>query len=134
MVRFVWHNFPVVGDESVLAAQAAACAGDEGKFWEFHDKLFEEQRGENQGAFASEKLTRFAEELGIDSQQVRKCLEPNVELESLRAQMEAGENRGVRSTPTVFVNGERASYPMNYDYLRNAVDRLLKQPQQTGSG
>ena len=54
-VRLVYRDFAFLGEESFRSAEAARCAGDQGKFWEYHDYLFEHQSGENQGAFADEK-------------------------------------------------------------------------------
>ena len=66
-VKLVWHDFPWIGQESRQAAQAARCAGAQGKFWEYHDYLYQHQRGENQGQFSAENLRRFAGDVGLDA-------------------------------------------------------------------
>lgn len=57
--NFVYKHLAFLGQESVFAAVAAECAADQGKFWEYHDYLFEHQNGENQGAFNKDKLDRI---------------------------------------------------------------------------
>jgi len=74
--RFVYHPVAFFGRESADAANAAYCArevgGDEG-FFKMHDKLFENQQGENRGAFAIDNLKRFAQEIGLDTQTFNQC-------------------------------------------------------------
>jgi protein-disulfide isomerase len=64
-INFVYRDFTFLGPESVEAAQAARCAADQGKFWQYHDYLFSHQMGENQGAFATPNLKTFAVTLGL---------------------------------------------------------------------
>ena len=66
-VKFVYRDFAFLGPESIKAAEAARCAGDQGKFWEYHDYLFSHQNGENQGGFADPKLKSFAVGLGLNA-------------------------------------------------------------------
>ena len=61
--------------ESDMAAEAAACAGDQGKFWEYHDTIFANQFGENQGAYSMERLAKMAEMNGLDMGQFTSCFE-----------------------------------------------------------
>ena len=58
-VSLVYKHLPFLGQESAFVAVAAECAADQGKFWQYHDYLFEHQQGENQGAFTKEKLIGF---------------------------------------------------------------------------
>lgn len=62
---FDFRDFAFLGRESFDAALAARCAGGQGKFWPYHDKIFENQNGENQGVFSLENLKRFAIDLGL---------------------------------------------------------------------
>ena len=66
-VRFVYRHLAFLGNESTWAAEASECAEDQGRFWDYHDKLFDEQRGENQGAYSKDNLKRFAAEIGLDT-------------------------------------------------------------------
>src|SRR3990167_2108621 len=62
----VWRDFAFLGEESFRAAEAARCAGEQNKFWEYHDYLFNNQRGENEGAFSDSILKSFAKTLKLD--------------------------------------------------------------------
>jgi len=64
-VKLVSRDFAFLGDESLRAAEAARCAGDQGKFWEYHDYLFTHQNGENKGNFSNLNLKTFAKALGL---------------------------------------------------------------------
>lgn len=121
-VRFVWRDFAFLGPESVWAAEAAACAADQGKFWEYHDKLFAEQGGENQGAFAKANLERFAAELGLDAAAFDRCLTSNQHLARVEQERATGTREGVDATPTIFVNGQKYVGPPTYDRLRALID------------
>lgn len=64
-VQYIYRDFAFLGPESVKASEAARCAADQGKFWEYHDYLFTHQNGENQGNFSSLNLKLFAKEVGL---------------------------------------------------------------------
>ena len=64
-IKLVSRDFAFLGDESLKAAQAARCAGDQGKFWEYHDYLFTHQKGENQGNFSTLNLKTYAQALKL---------------------------------------------------------------------
>lgn len=64
-IRFVHRDFAFLGNESTVAAEAARCAGDQGKFWEYHDYLYNHQNGENRGNFSNINLKSFANNLGL---------------------------------------------------------------------
>jgi len=102
-VRFVYRHFAFLGTESVWAAEAAECAGEQGKFWEYHDILFANQRGENEGAFAIDRLKAFARDLGLDGAAFDACLDGERYLAKVQADRAAGQAQGVRSTPTIVV-------------------------------
>jgi protein-disulfide isomerase len=119
----------VVGPESVLAAEAAECAADQGQFFPYHDLLFQNQGPENAGFVTGERLTEFAGQLRLDTNQFTECLTSH-KYQELVAQG-TGEARalGVRGTPTVFVNGRLAKNPLDLDEFRSIVlDELKRRP------
>lgn len=73
-MKFVWRNFENYGSESQDSAVAAHCAGEQDKFWEYHDMLYVNQRGINTGAFTTSNLLRFASELGLERAPFETCL------------------------------------------------------------
>ena len=99
----MFKNFPLRNHKLALpAAQAALAAGKQGKFWEYHDKVFE-----NYNKLSDELLEQFAKDLGLDMDRFRKE-RGNPEITSLiNRDLREGSRIGVRGTPTIFVNGKR---------------------------
>lgn len=123
-VRFVYHDFAWIGEESRLAAQAARCAHHQGKYWEYHDHLFNNQRGENQGRFAKGNLKQFASGLGLRSSDFDGCLDAGADIAGIREQVRAANGMGIRSTPHLRLNGKQIA-PGPYDQVARAIDAEL---------
>lgn len=68
-------HFPFLGQESSWAAAASECAAEQGKFWEYHAKLFGSQGGENNGAFNKDKLKGYAADMGLDKAKFNECMD-----------------------------------------------------------
>ena len=102
----------ILGEESEMAAQAAECANDQGRFWEFHDTLYANQRGERKGAFSRENLKRFAEALGLDTAAFDSCLDSGRYASTVRNDTEAARQMGITSTPTILVNGRAVPWDL----------------------
>lgn len=106
-VFFTYRDFPFLGQESFDGAVAMRVAEEmDGKFWDYHDVIFFNQDGENQGAFAADRLADMAELVGLDREQFLAELDDPKYLEAVSAELSEGQDRGVNSTPTLFVNGE----------------------------
>ena len=101
--KLIFKNLAFIGQESRWAAEAALCAGDQGKFWEYHNKLYEEQNGENKGAFKVENLKRFAQEIGLNQGEFNTCFDEGTYTGQVADEMDEAERRGVNATPTFFV-------------------------------
>ncbi len=102
-VKFVFKNLAFLGKESTGAANAALCAKEQNKFWEYHDKLYGSQQGENQGAFSIDKLKMFAGDLGLNVNQFNRCLDsqkynPQVQVDNAEA-----ARLGFNSTPSTAI-------------------------------
>jgi protein-disulfide isomerase len=105
-VKFVWHDYTWIGDESVEAAQAARCAGRQGKFWAYHDYLYTHQRGENIGTFATNNLLDFAASLGLDQSAFNECMQVGPDIPAIFDALRDGVSRGVAVTPSFLINGD----------------------------
>jgi protein-disulfide isomerase len=105
-VRVVFNHYILVGEESTRAAEASECANDQGKFWEYAATLFNNQAGENQGAFADAKLEGFAQQLSLNMDQFKQCMIERPHLTKVQSSTQNGAQRGVNSTPTLFVNNQ----------------------------
>jgi len=124
-INFVYKHSAFLGQESIWAAQAAECAADQGKFWEYHDLLFNKQNGENGGTFTKENLIKFAQELKLDATKFDPCLNNDVTLERVKADTLEGRNAGVTGTPTFFINGKPLVGAQPLQTFQQQIDGLL---------
>lgn len=125
-VRFAYFNFAFLGPESNWAAEAAECASDQNKFWEYHDKLYASQAGENQGAFNKDNLKKFAEELALDTSTFDECLDSGKYTQLVQDESSLASSIGVRSTPTFLINGQAVVGAQPYEIFQQTIDSLLK--------
>lgn len=125
-VRLGYWNFAFLGDESTWAAEAAECAADQDKFWEYHDILYASQSGENQGAFNKDNLKKFAEELGLDPQTFNECLDSGKYTSLIQDDTSTSSALGVQSTPTFLINGQGVVGAQPFEVFQQTIDSLLK--------
>jgi protein-disulfide isomerase len=125
-VRFVFRHFAFIGDESTWAAESSECAAAQGRFWDYHDKLFAEQAGENQGAFSRDNLKRFAAELGLDTGQFNECLDSGQYKSQVRDAYRDAQRRRINSTPAILVDGQLIQNGSDYQVLQAAVEAALR--------
>jgi len=122
-VRFVFRHFPLVDvhPHALLAAQAAEAASAQGKFWQMHDLLFE-----NQTHLKAQHLHSYAERLGLDMTRYTAEMDDEIYLQRVREHLESGRQSGVRGTPTFFVNGRLYDVSFGLRALFDAVEEALK--------
>ncbi len=113
-VYFIYRSFGLfIGPESQAAAEAAYCAGDENKYWEFHDILFANHTGENVGDYSDRKLQAFAGKVGLNMDAFNSCLNSGKYAERATQDGIDAQAAGINSTPsfliTYVVNGEPRS-------------------------
>lgn len=99
-----------------LAAMAAECAAAQGKFWEYHDTLFD-----NQPSFSRDELLGYADDLGLDRARFTACLDSDAPRAAIRQDVAAGTKLGVESTPTLFLNGRTVRGALRGDTLGYAI-------------
>ena len=124
-VKFAFRHYAFLGQESNFAAEASECANEQGKFWEFHDYLFKNQQGENQGAFTKDKLKGFAATLGLNSLQFNACLDGGKYTKAVTDDLAAGQKAGVSGTPTTFVNGQTVVGAQPFSAFKTLIDQEL---------
>lgn len=124
-VKFAYRHFAFLGEESNWAAEASECANEQGKFWQYHDFLFKNQNGENQGAFTKDKLKGFAANLGLNTTQFNSCLDSGKFVSRVTDDTSAGQVAGVTGTPTIFVNGQALVGAQPYSALKAVIDQEL---------
>jgi protein-disulfide isomerase len=130
-VYYVFHNFPFIDrgnwdtpkKESHQAANAAMCAADQGRFWDYHDILFANWTGENVGDFNDNRLVAYAQALKLDMASFNTCFKANTHQAQIDADFAEGTTMNVTGTPTVFVNNKEVtpgSVP-TYQQIQQAI-------------
>ncbi len=109
--------------ESDQASNAAMCAAEQGRFWDYHDILYENWNGENRGAFSDARLLLFAEDIDLDMDAFEQCFRENRYESVIQADFVAGIERNIPGTPTVFVNDVRV--PTRYEDIAAAIEAAL---------
>jgi len=123
-VRVVFRQFPLaMHPNAQKAAQAALCANDQGKFWQMHDEMFNDQAG-----LAPEGLKAKAKKIGLNSQTFDACLDGDKHADQIKADMDAGQAAGVQGTPAMFVNGVFINGAVPVDDITKVIDQELKHP------
>jgi protein-disulfide isomerase len=123
-VKIVYRHFAFLGLESQWAAEASECADEEGKFWEFHDRLFASQAGENRGTFSKDNLKRIGATLGL-SPSFAACVDSGRYAQRVRDETQAGQTKDVRATPTLFVQERKIEGAATFDELKAIIDALI---------
>jgi protein-disulfide isomerase len=122
--KVVFRQFAFIGDESQWAAQASECANAQNKFWVFADYVFSHQAGENKGAFSIDNLKGFAKQVGLDTNAFNACLDSGKYQAVVQQETTEGQQRGVRATPTFFVNGQRLEGLLPVNQFASMIDSL----------
>jgi protein-disulfide isomerase len=120
-VRFVFRHFPLpFHQDAHLASQAAVAAGEQGKFFEYHDMLFK-----NQQKLAKASLEEYAKKLGLDLNKFKKALDSKSFAKTVDDDIALGKQVAVQGTPTMFLNGERIANPTDFAGLSKQIDQAL---------
>jgi len=131
-VLFVFKNFPLdkscnKGMQQELhkfactTAKLARCAGQLGKFWDFHDKAYAEQANLN-----NETAKNWAKSLGLSDLQIDQCLSSKDILAKIEEDISIGEKAGVNGTPAIFINGRKYNGNPSYSELKSVIERELR--------
>ena len=101
--NFVFRDFPLNGPDSVLAAEAAYCAGDQNEYWQYHDELYKNWAGEKTGWVNQKSLDKFATTVGLDLNTFDKCMSDNKYEQKVLDNQKFGENIGIDGTPSFII-------------------------------
>ena len=104
-VKMIFKDFNIIGPDSVNASHGAHCADDQGLFWEYHDILYNNWNGENNGWASSENLFKFAQEIGLNMEEWTNCMKNSEHSEIIIASNDDARALGLTGTPAFFVIG-----------------------------
>lgn len=120
-VKFVYRDFPLsFHPQAQAAAEAAECADEQGKFWEMHDKIFQ-----NQQSMSEESYKKWAEEIGLDTEKFNNCLDTGKYAQEVQKDFQDGQKAGVSGTPTFFINGKKIVGAQPYQVFQQAIEAEL---------
>jgi len=122
-VRLVFRDFPLSFNQyAQKAAEASECADEQGKFWEYHAKLFE-----NQNALDIDSLKQYARDLGLDITRFNECLDSGKMTQEVQKDFNDGLQYGVGGTPTFFINGIKLIGAQPYSAFERLIEQELNQ-------
>ncbi len=135
-IKLAYKELAFEGDRSEWAAEAVRCANDQGKFWEYHDKIFAAREASNgTEVYEKESLKKFAKELGLDECEFNLCLDSGKYTEEIQKETQAGFDKGINGTPTTLFNGkivkevfdgqEQSLGAMPYDLFKTKIEEAL---------
>jgi len=104
-VKMIFKDYNIIGPDSINASHGAHCANDQGLFWEYHDILYSNWTGENNGWASSENLGKFAQEIGLDMDVWSECMVNAIHSQTILASNKDAKNLELTGTPAFFVIG-----------------------------
>jgi protein-disulfide isomerase len=123
-VSFEFRDLAFLGDDSVTAARAAACAVEQDGFWRYHDTIYANHYGENLGNLSESRLLKMAELSGLDRDRIASCLDDDATAAEVQAMHQEATELGVNSTPSFVLNGELIPW-QGWDALKQTLDATL---------
>lgn len=104
-VKMIFKDYTIIGQDSINAAHAAHCAQEMGKFWEYHDVLYNHWTGENNGWASSQNLFEFAKQIGLDQKDFNACMSEARQVSIIKGSVSDAKTLGLTGTPGFFIIG-----------------------------
>ncbi len=124
-VRLVYKQFPILGQESLTAAEASECAAEQDGFWEYHDRVFEDQ-ATKRSSLTTEKLVGFAGDIGLDEPSFQTCLSEKRHTDTIYQEASMIQSLGIRGTPAFLLNGQFISGAQPFEVFQKIIDAELE--------
>lgn len=121
-VKIIYRDYPLssIHPKAQKAAEAAECAGEQNKYYEYHDKLFK-----NQKALEIADLKKYAKEIGLNTNNFNDCLDSNKMESEVQKDLEDGQNLGIQGTPAFFINGNPLMGAYPFEAFKNLIEQEL---------
>lgn len=123
LVRLGYWHFPFLGNQSVWAAEASECAGEQGAFWAYHDYLFGPETGRK--GFSKQNLKEYAAALDLDTETFNECLDSGKFSQFVQGQRGIAQQIGVSSTPSFLINGEPIIGAQKFPVFQEVIEEEL---------
>jgi len=126
-VSFDYRHFPLPSHQNAQkSAEASECAADQGKFFVYHDVLFENMQSDGTGLNNTD-LKQYAKDLGLNTSRFNQCLDNGEKTDIVKADLSAGQSLGVNGTPTLFVNGKMIVGAQAVSVFEAAIEAALNE-------
>ncbi|MEO5927452.1 MAG: thioredoxin domain-containing protein [Patescibacteria group bacterium] len=134
-VKIVWNDYPLpsLHPNAMEAANAARCAEDQGKFWEYHDKLYDDQPSWDSLADPTQKFVDYATALDLQGGNFKACLDGRKNQSKINDDMSEGDRIGVNATPTFYVGSKQIVGGLSDAQWDAEIQVLLAQPAATST-
>ena len=127
-VNFIYKDFPLNGEQSILASEASYCAQKQNKFWEYHDTLYNNWGGENTGWITENVLQRFARDVGLNLDEFSQCLENSEYRQKVLENEQFAREIGINATPSFLIFNDSELYRIigaqPFDKFEQAIQEL----------
>jgi protein-disulfide isomerase len=125
--KTVYRHIPLtsIHRNALISSYAAEAAGNQGKFWEMHDMLYEKQTEWSEETNASVQFIEYAKNIGLDEERFKSDIESDQVKQKVEANMTNANSLGINSTPTFYLNGQRIQ-PRSYDEFKNLVEDQIR--------
>ncbi|MFM8659394.1 MAG: DsbA family protein [Candidatus Nitrosotenuis sp.] len=125
--KLIFKDFTIIGADSVVSAHAAHCANEQGKFWEYHDTLYKNWNGENNGWASADNQFKFVKEVGLDQNAFTECMSSEKYKTVIQASSNDAKTLGLTGTPAFFIIGPnnkiiKVPGAQPYDVFVNILD------------
>ncbi|MEK6914789.1 MAG: DsbA family protein [Nanoarchaeota archaeon] len=121
-VKLIYRDYPLssIHPQAQKAAEAAECAGEQNKYYQYHDKLFKDQKALN-----IDNLKKYAKELGLNTNDFNNCLDSNKMESEVQKDLEEGLNLGIQGTPAFFINGKPLMGAYPFEEFKKIIEQEL---------
>lgn len=122
-LRFVFRHFPLPSHfNAIPASKAAEAAGEQNKFWEMYNLLYERQQEWSASSTVKATFTRYAQEIGLDVEKFATDFESPAIASKINSHYKGGVKAGINATPTFFVNGKKINSPQTFNEFKKIID------------
>jgi len=128
-LKIVYRHYPLftIHKNAIPSAKASEAAGNQGKFWEMHDMLFEKQDEWSEEGIPMDKFVGYAKDLGLNEESFKNDYQSKDVEDKVNQDLTNGNSLRLTGTPTFYINGRKIENPQGYEGLKKAVDNALKE-------